>query len=111
MTGDVDRHEAKRGAPDYRGMLKDEVIAHEKTLRSLASKQRNEVSLLTNIENLREENQELNKTDIIHIKTECLQCSKQEKLKKEIEDLAMYKPIAWTLIGVILLIITGALLR
>ena len=32
-------------------------------------------------------------------------------LNKQVEDLAMYKPIAWALIGVILLIITGALLR
>lgn len=110
MTGDVKRHKEKRGAPDYRGMFKDEVLAHEKTLRTLTSKQRNEVSLLTRIENLREENQELNKRDIVHINTECLQCVKQEKLQKEVERLAMYPAVCWVLIAVIIMIIIGAVI-
>jgi len=83
MTGDVPRHEVKKGAPDYRGMFREEVLEHQATSRKLAAKDANEVNLLKKIEELREENQELNKADIIHIKTECLQCVKMSGLQKD----------------------------
>ncbi len=103
MTGDVPRHEVKKGAPDYRGMFRDEVLEHQATSRKLAAKDDNEILLLKKIEQQQEEYSELAN---LHINTVYKPCIKQQK---EIERLAMYPAMVWALLGVILIIIAGSL--
>ena len=81
-----DRHSPKKGAPDYRKAYGDEILAHQKTSRDLKARQDNEVNLLNRIEALDIDIIELNNRDIVHIKTECLQCSNQERTKRELKS-------------------------
>lgn len=109
MMSNPDRHSPKKGAPDYRKAYGDELLAHQKTSRDLKAKQDNEVNLLRRIEALDIDVIELNNRDIVHIKTVCLQCSKQEKGAKELVRVKKEKRssviINWALFGVIVLMI------
>jgi len=98
-------------SPNYKSLYQDEQSDHLKTSRELMGKAANEVRLIIKIEQQQQELEELKAGYTRIVNLECKQCLSQEKLCKEVERLAMYPAITWTLLAVIIIIIVGSLAK